>query len=723
MFEDLDLTFYPYLNTATYWQALPGDTSPYVWLWVPVTWFGFEATLDRVNQLTAAGWERVPGRYLSQTDMSLYHFWGQLADLRTMERPGYRDDREVWARAEDLRRVRDMPVALAFTAPASAQARETEAGSMLTVANPLPPPQFGEVALIETRHEDERGWQRYNLSELGEQGLELWHQLGAALKNLAAPAQWRPHTRTLEACLHGQYAQLREELRSKLLSTREAERELWRERLDQLERDRKHAQAMQAARDRAHKDPAAWLEQWQEIRRMTQELTALYWEAHQAAQRTASRTQALPALTSSRRTFMPSSNAQRALMQTFGPGVQPSLWNAEGGTIELQTPNNSLVRLDAQDANEHAVLQRYVAHALGPEGLKHLLGILDAYDIQTSGKDQKADARVSLRQLLLRLGKGENHADDPAEQKKLMQTILYLRSCWITSDETRYRERSRQPLGVQRRTRKYRERKEYSPLLVIERIQFEEDGSIRIPTEVVFHLGADYYELLFGEHAQFFIVPTAQLLSYHPDREQHELVLGMYLCDHITLSATSGPFQVHFHTMMVQSSLRSPDELAHDQNRLRDALRAIYALEHLERDGIHRRDAHPDLDAVLAAEYAAGNCAEHDLAPGTLERLRDSQHYAALRKADPAQLREYRRKALQQLLRAEHVTASIAFHAGPLLREQAEKREAQRKAAQERDERALAARVIQAAIPRVIDAAQNGVNPEQKRRGRPRKGQ
>lgn len=730
MLDDTALTFYPHLAGGARWTCTPAeDPAMAAWLWSPIAWLTVDGTLDNINALTAGGWERTPERYLSQSSMAIWHLWGQLADVRMVHMPGQaEDDREVWARSADLRQAKAAPVALAFTVPLELQRRKrflpspADDTEVLNIAEMLPPPQFGNVGLtFHERTPGERGWQRYNLEALGEDAQALQQRLGDALRALATPGDWWPLTDLLLRCASPGYRRTRAELQSHLLASRGKVREQIRAQLDELEIAHERYQTMRQARRQLPTE--AWLERWAEVKAMAQQLAVAYWEAHQAAQRTTTRAQVLPALTSSRRTFVPSSNAPRALMQTFGPGVQPSLWNAEGGgTIELQTPNNSLVRLDAQDANEHAVLQRYVTGALGPEGLKHLIGILDAYHLQTGGKDQKADARASLRQLVLRI-KGEHHADDPAEQKKLMQTILYLARCFITSDETRYSERPRQPLGVQRRTRKYRERKEYSPLLVIERIQFEEDGSIRIPTEVVFHLGADYYELLFGEHAQFFIVPTAQLLSYHPDREQHELVLGMYLCDHITLSATSGPFQVHFHTMMIQSSLRSPDELASDPHRTRDALRAISALERLERDGIHRREAHLELDTVLAAELTAGNCAEHDLAPATLERLRSSQHYTALRKADPALVREYRRKALQQLLRAEHVTAPIVFRAGPLLREQAEKREAQRKTAQERNERALTARVINAAIPRVIDAAQNGAKPEKKQRGRPRKGQ
>lgn len=720
-----DLTFYPQLAGPAVWSCVAGTReeplAPDTWVWSPGLQLSIEATLDDLNSIIAAGWQSVADVQGIHKQRELLPLWGQFGHTRVVHVAGS-DSHQIWAATSDLERVKRVPVILSFTVPdeLTAQAKTGPVGvSNLSIAEVLPPPQMGEVAMTAAEMEGVKGYRRITIDRLGEDAQALQRRLGDALRTLAGPVDWRPLTDLFEKCASPGYRRTRADLQSQLLASRGKTRERIRARLDELETAHEHYETMRQARRQLPRE--TWLERWAEVRTMAQQLAVAYWEAHQAAQRTASRTQTLPALTSSRRTFVPSSNAQRALMQTFGPGIQPSLWNAEGGgAIELQTPNNSLVRLDAQDANEHAVLQRYVAAERGPEGLKHLIGILDAYHIQTGGKDQKADARASLRQIVLRM-KGENHADDPAEQKKLMQTILYLARCFITSDETRHIERPRQPLGVQRRTRKYRERKEYSPLLVIERIQFEEDGSIRIPTEVVFHLGADYYELLFGEHAQFFIVPTAQLLSYHPDREQHELVLGMYLCDHIIL--TSGPFQVHFHTMMVQSSLRSPDELASDPHRTRDALRAIYALERLERDGIHQRNAHPELDTVLAAEYAAGNCTEHDLAPATLERLRSSQHYTALRAADPSLLREQRRKALQQLLRAEHVTVPIVFRAGPLLREQAEKREAQRKAAQERDERALAARVIREAIPRVIDAAQNGAKPEQKRRGRPRKWQ
>lgn len=727
----IDLTFYPHLASGAIWHGIPAQATSTLpaWQWSPALKLVMDGDLDVLNQLLGNNWERLTGPDGAehwQSDQGPHainsarylRLVSQLADVRLLKMPG-QSDHELWARTEDIRRADTLPVTLAFAqtgltedAMLQATVAVNESGlTTLAIAEVLPPPQFGEIALIDDTANGAPIWRLYTLKMLNDAGRDLQRDLAAALSALATPGEWWPLTPALMQCSNPGYRPARAALQGRLLSSRGAAREAIRAQLDALELAYERYQTMRQVRRRLPRE--AWIAQWEGIRAMTHQLAAAYWEAFQTASHAATaRAAALPALTSKRQTRVPSGGSQRAIVQSFGPGVQPSLWNLDSGTIELQTPGKALVRLDAEDTYEQAALRRYVTEALGPEGLKHMLGILDAYDVQTNGKGQKEDARVSLRQLVMRT-KGENLADDTNEHRKMMQTILYLARSFVTVNEKQYHDEPRRPLGRQRRGRI--RQKEYSPLLVIERIQFEEDGTIRIPSEVVFHLGADHYELLYGEHKRFFTIPTAQLLSYHSDRDQHELMLGVYLCDRIPLNKDG--FPVHFHTMLVQSALRTEDGLAHGNDRTRDALRALYALERLEQDGIHCREAHREVDTALAADFALGNSTERDLAPATLERIREMQ----LATADPALLREQRRKSLQRLLQPENVTAPLTFRAGPLIRAQAAKREAQRKAAELRDENAQVARVIQRAIPQVVDAVQQGGNADQKRRGRPRK--
>jgi hypothetical protein len=452
---------------------------------------------------------------------------------------------------------------------------------------------------------------------------------------------------------------------------------------------------------------------WQRARDAASRLAMAYWEAHlQQLAPALRRPRKLPELRSNFRTKVPSTNSFRALTQSFGPGVQATLWSVvPGGALELITPNNSHLRVEASTSNESVVLHRYVMEQLGPEGLKHMLALLDAYHLQTGGQAAKEDARVSLRQLLIRMGKGK-HADEPGEQAKLRDTILYLASTWITSDESRYLNAPRvppPPLAQQRRKRNM-QRKEFSPLLVIERMRTGDDGTIQIPSEIVFHLGGEFYETLFGENAQYFLVPTAKLLDYHAVREQQELILAMYLSNHITISG--GRFHVSFPVLLLQSALQSKQDLQQGENRTRDAVRVLFALEHLERDGFILRNAHPEVDTVLIAELVLAAQAGQEekvieqLAPHTQARMRDSSQYHA---RDTLNFKRLRREALQDLLDRPD-TAPLVFEAGILLKEQAEKRSRQQQAARAR--RYLPGRVSGT----VVDADAGTNKPKKERR-------
>lgn len=292
MSTELDLSFYPYLNGAAYWRGFPAnEQTPEIWLWAPALQIGVDCDLDTISHLTAAGWERLEGtRWGQDLDTPRYlHMYGQLADIRLMPIPG-RADHEIWARTADIKRIAEAPAALAFArppgieqAPEQALTHSPDGRLTLQVAQAIPPPQFGEYGLVLGARGDQMGWRVYPLSALGDEGLEIWKRLGDTLTALAAPGEWWPHTKPLEACLRGEHAQLREDLRSKLLATSGQEREKWRERLALLEIDHRHAQALRKARERARQDTTTWLERWQMVEDLTQELAALYWATHQAA--------------------------------------------------------------------------------------------------------------------------------------------------------------------------------------------------------------------------------------------------------------------------------------------------------------------------------------------------------------------------------------------------------------------------------------------------------
>jgi hypothetical protein len=746
MLGKYDLTFWPHTQGAPAWALWsglptkaaedgvnPAPDSPRVYLWTPASLLSVEGTLDHLNQLRAAGWERRAEGDLRQADLRLYHIWGQLGDIRGVIMPG-QNDQQIWARSCDLRLAREHPVALAFDLDLDLPyppAPPVTAPHVIRVVEVLPPPQLGTKALAWANNDKPgmSGWQVYELSTLPTVAQELQARLAAALRDLAEPSEWIPIHPTMAHWL-GELAKPSGYNFTRLRM--QSDRALFigdaRQQLDTTLRDMEATKELhdriQQARHKLNVDE--WLRRWEEIQEMAQRLAGAYWAAHQHEERTAS----LPTLTSAHRTFVPSHNATRSLWQTFGPGVQPSVWNLDPSnqTIELRTPNQSLVRVtpqEGQEGPELAFLHRHVLESLTPEGIKHAVGVLSAYADQTGGVDQKLDARVSLRQLLLRMGKPESHADDVDEQRRVYHTIVYLARCYVHASD---RPEDPRPPGAAKR-RKGREYREYSPMLVIERVQFEEqttDGESRprVPREVTFHLGADYYHLLFGQGRNFFTIPTALLLSYHPDREQQELLLAMYLSD--MLAWNRNPWRVTLYNLILQSALRSKEQLASGHDRLRDTMRILLALERLECDGLLLRQGHPEIDTALACELAQGHIRADMLAEATRNRLH-TPHFRMLATAtEPALIRERRRRALQSLLGG--TTSPLVLSAGPLLRQQVEQREAKRKAAAEHSEHALAARVVKLAMRKVVDAAQNGgqpggATPGTKRRGRPRKSQ
>jgi hypothetical protein len=303
MLRELDLTFYPHFasdESGAIWVSLPNeDTAAAAWLWSPIMWFTLPAGLDSTNDLTAAGWERTSERELSNASPALWHLWGQLADVRMVQMAGQPDDREVWARSADLRKAAAAPVALAFTVPldvhryVARMPSPAEDTQSLRVAQVLPPPQFGEVGLVyHERTPGERGWQRYNREALGDEAQARQSRLGDALRELAGAGEWWPLTRALQRCASPGYARAKQDLQSRLAATRGKEHERLRAELAELEEANTRYKTLREARH-AHK-PEPWLERWEEVRQMAQQLAADYWEVHvawQAAAPTAPQTE------------------------------------------------------------------------------------------------------------------------------------------------------------------------------------------------------------------------------------------------------------------------------------------------------------------------------------------------------------------------------------------------------------------------------------------------
>ena len=539
-----------------------------------------------------------------------------------------------WARTEDIRHAQVYPVFLTY------QTGEEEYPHF------LPPDMvMGACALIH----DGSSWHLYTIDQVGETGQSLYDDIREGMMLFPPGA------------------------------------DLWAEQTRRREQQR--------------------IVRWEATHAAAQQLAVLYWKLHMEHYTAkVSPRLGLPPLTSAHRTRIPAVAPFQSLTQSFGPAIQRSVWSREQtGTLELVTPDGSLLQVRGTNASESMALHHYVTALLGPEGLKHLLILLDAYYVQTNGEDRKADARVSLRQLLLRLGKGSK-ADEREEQGKLMHTILYLASTYITSrdqagvQKTLPKEKTRPlPLARQRK-RRAPAQKDYSPLLVIERLKPGLDGTIVIPDEVEYHLGHEFFEALFGTQQQFFAVPTAQLLRYHAVRQQQELLLAFYLSN--MLMTMEGPFSVPFPALLLQSALQTQEGLERGHDRLRDVWRTLLAIEQLERDELVVRAAHSTVDEALVAELVlaeqrkarkrakqaqtreqdAHDLTEDDLAPATYSRIAD--HVVPLQQLADTEVKRMRRTALQHLL-DERFHARIEFAPGRFLQEQIHQRAARQQAAQE----------------------------------------
>jgi hypothetical protein len=409
---------------------------------------------------------------------------------------------------------------------------------------------------------------------------------------------------------------------------------------------------------------------WRQTHEAAQQLAKLYWDFYQRElnSRQKIRNRQLPAPTTAHRTRLPLNNAFIGLAQSFGPGVHLSTWSKEhlNGALQLETPNGSRLRVEGENDWERTALDNYVGGMLGPEGLKHLLVLLDVYYLQTAGRDHETAARVRLKHLLLRLKKGKK-AETPAERSKLMHTILYLARTSITAKEY-VDEAGAKHQSFAKQQELPQKAKHYSPLLIVDPLKSGLDGHIKIPLEVEYRLGKEFFEALFGARKQYFVVPTAQLLEYHAVREQHELLLAFYLSNRLAL--VGGHHYVPFTSLLLHSAIQTQETMRQGHDRTRDVKRVLLALEHLERDGLIKRAEHEHIDTVLLMELLTKSCTEGELAPATHARIQDERNH--LEKSRPTDSALFaRRLANIRLLLDERIQAfPVHFSSGPLLQKQ-----------------------------------------------------
>jgi hypothetical protein len=670
-------------------------------LWIWSSWNnGDVEEPDDINQLITQGYQRVPAKDSYNPGIQapeLLPLTTQLCRFLFVKRKDAACDigaPETWAHVSDVEHVKKYPVTLAFSTTL-----KEPGDSPVSMLHFLPPPTLGEYAQIE----GSRGTKVYSIGQLASASIERWKQMVTALNKLSYPSEWYTFSDLHRLCAD-------EERYQRLSLLVEQGTTLVDGRPITKDRSKFLQEAHQQVADlRQGLNQLDWTEQWQAIVTLARELSIDYYTFHQEVEKK-ERVIHLPAPTSNQRTPVPSGNGMRGLAQGFGHVIEPGLWNEENSEeLIIKTPNNSLLRTVGANEHERIALYTYIHEELGVEGLKHMVGFLHAYYQHTGARERKEDAVVTPYGLLKMLGYPDKEAGRIEVQRKIMNTLLYLSRTWVVTNETEYEAEKRGP------GRKRRKGVEYTPLIVLEALKASEQGGIQIPAVIEFHLGKEFYDSLFGSRKRFFTLPTAQMLSYHSEREQQEICLAFHLTSFITLNG--GSYTVHFPTLVESCALRSKEDMQHGNDRLRDATRIIYGLEHLERDEWYIRKPHENVDTALAAEYYLWYRPEQDstrldylsyleqceqtkqlaVAPETYKRITTTYSYLQGKPED--ELRKIRRQAIQQLLSINNSltqpqSQALTFVAGTLLQKQAQKVAAGRKEAQERRERAMMARAL-----------------------------
>ncbi len=637
-----------------------------LWSWGPMKQHLLAAPMGK-------GYKGIPRTVGTIVQASLM---SQLYDFDLVMTQNKPEQAMMWAKEEDIERAEACPVILCH-----ALDRKPETDHVYLLG-PLPVPYHGSYAFVA----EGENLVLYFIEKLPAEARARHSQVRQKiidLANLARPDDIE-HMWTPAAALHKSIASeqvfqaYQQETVSNILKTRDdTERQEWESKLNFILEAHNTVMAI----DRLLEHPE-YQERFQEIAHMMQDLAGDYLAFHRSQvaslkpqEKTRVQTFPLPSLTSMHQTTLPSVEHFRGLAQSFGPRVSQSLWNTEGSKEQLlEAPNGARLAVRGENGHEQKALWQLIDGGMGVEGIKYMAVMLAAYHAQTGGVERKLDARVTLRQLLIFMWR-ENHADDLDEQRKLMHYILFMARTWVTAlDKEQIVKRRGRPRSTYR---------EYTPLIVLEALGSDERGGIKIPESIEFHLGKEFWDQMFGTHKHFFTLPTLLILGYHSKDQPQEICLAFYLAN--MLNMNDGTFSIHYPTLLIQTGLQDQLDIDKGQNRTRAAMRAIYALEQLEKDQLIKRDPHPDIDTTLAVEYYLQEAKKNALSENTLARIQNAyRHFQSMR---PAEMKTKKRVALQSLLeRVEHNT--ITFRSGTLINAQIEKRIAGRRAAVETRERA-----------------------------------
>ncbi len=243
------------------------DSAIPLWLWEQAQEGTVENTEENTHNLVASGYQQVLPR---PSDLLKTELCSQLCEVTYITS----DTSQLWAKASDLAQVKQNPVILAFSLDLNTT---SDTVAMLQF---LPLPHMGEYGIVKAGEKPVL----YNIAQLPEAVQERWKALNIALRNLASPGGWVPHTAQHQYSSHeASYYRPLTNKRSVLLKGGKIESEQAQESHFLTKLEEAYQQVTDLRESWRKRD---WLVQWKEIVRLAQELAADYCTYHQATTNT-----------------------------------------------------------------------------------------------------------------------------------------------------------------------------------------------------------------------------------------------------------------------------------------------------------------------------------------------------------------------------------------------------------------------------------------------------
>jgi hypothetical protein len=235
-----------------------GQHFPQLWLWAALWQPNIPYSLDAISDLVADGWVKSPGTSIASTQLyTTVHL------VRSDPDPEYLEE---WYKPSQAEGQKIAPVMLVFSIDANPEPQ------IIPLLNPLPVPQIGEYAYVEKND----NLHPYHILDLPLEARQRWVVLGEAIKALSSPLMWPAFTERHRIASDEHKYQL-----TTHSLTMQQKLAIGQTRADllvqgaQLGAAHLHIEELRKALSKT-----TWLEHWQEIQHMAQELAGDYYEHH-----------------------------------------------------------------------------------------------------------------------------------------------------------------------------------------------------------------------------------------------------------------------------------------------------------------------------------------------------------------------------------------------------------------------------------------------------------